>query len=75
MSYKIQEKLLSAFGKVLLVFGKKESASSGVAGCTDNVAEFMAGDVGFKAGDVECEILLNYQGPMTIDFVGRRKNE
>lgn len=71
----MQEKLFPVFGIVLLVFGKKESASSDVAGCTDNVAEFMAGDVGFKAGDVEYEILLNYQGPMTIDFVGRRKNE
>ena len=58
MSYKIQEKLLFAFGKVLLVFGEKECAPSDVVGCTDNDAEFMAGDVGFKASDVEYEILF-----------------
>ena len=58
MSYKIQEKLLSAFGKVLLVFWEKECAPSDVVGCIDNDAEFMAGDVGFKASDVEYEILF-----------------
>ena len=45
----MQEKLFPVFGIVLLVFGEEESASSDVAGCTDNVAEFIAGDVGFKA--------------------------
>lgn len=68
----MQEKLFPFFGIVLLVFGEEESASSDVAGCTDNVAEFIAGDVGFKATGVE---YLNCLGPMTIDFVGRRKSE
>lgn len=71
----MQEKLFPVFGIVLLVFGEEESASSDVAGCTDNVAEFIAGDVGFKAPALNMRFYLNCLGPMTIDFVGRRKSE
>mgnify|MGYP001160360883 FL=1 len=58
----MQEKLFPVFGIVLLMFGEEESASSDVAGCTDNVAEFIAGDVGFKATGVEYEILFELSG-------------